>query len=85
MSKNKFEQWVNNPIMLLKNVDPTIKRMYQDPVTEFAWSAWQEQQKVIDELESRMAEADKLMDAAASDGTECVEIWDLYKALRGEP
>ena len=50
-----------------------------------AWSAWQEQQKVVDELEARMAEVDKLMDAAASDGSECVEIWALYKALRGEP
>ena len=86
MSREKFEEWYekNNDFMI--NTQFVMEgNYYLDRHVRMAWLTWQEQQKVIDELKERMAEVDKLMDAAASDGTECVEIWALYKALRGDP
>lgn len=38
----------------------------------------------IEELEGRLNAADALIDQAASDGTERVEIGALFKALRGD-
>ncbi|MFW2105570.1 hypothetical protein [Acinetobacter guillouiae] len=40
--------------------------------------------KKLEEKDKRIEAAVRLMDLAASDGTECVEIGELYQALRGE-
>ena len=58
MSREKFEEWYekNNDFMI--NTQFVMEgNYYLDRHVRMAWLAWQEQQKVVDELKSKSEEA----------------------------
>lgn len=89
----EIENSLSENIVFIGNKYTTANDGFYDLVNWLngGWWAWQSRQaeldekdKRIEELESRLNAADILMDQAANDGTECVEIGVLFKALRGE-
>lgn len=38
--RREFEEWIGNPHMLLRNIEPGFKDEYDNPWTNGAWTSW---------------------------------------------